>query len=64
MEDAHGRQEAPVEVRPMRDKPQAKYDRSCLDCDHIVAKRGWPWCSHFDKTTSLEVNGCHGFTPR
>lgn len=64
LEDIERRKEAPVQVRPMRGEPQEKDNRSCLDCDHLIARRGFPHCTAYDKPTSLEVNWCHGYTAR
>lgn len=64
MEDHAKRDEAPVQVRPMRGEPEEQDSRSCLDCDYLIARMGWPHCSFFDKTTSLNVNGCTQYTER
>lgn len=64
MENVAGRKEAPVEVRDVRGEPSDKTARSCLDCDHLIARGGWPHCNFYDKTTSLEIKPCSGFARR
>jgi hypothetical protein len=64
MENITGRETEALEVRPVRGESPEKDGRSCLDCDHLIARRGFPHCVIFDKTTSLEVNWCSGYTPR
>jgi hypothetical protein len=64
MENITGRKEAPVEVRDVRGESQAEDDRTCLECDHLIARGGWPHCNFYNKTTSLEVKNCSSFTKR
>lgn len=64
MENNRQRQEAQVEVPAMRGGSQKEDDRTCLDCDNLIARGGWPHCMFYDKTTSLEVKNCSGFTKR
>ena len=64
MENDRRRQEAQVEVPAMRGGSQKEDDRTCLDCDNLIARGGWPHCMFYDKTTSLEVKNCSGFTKR
>ncbi len=64
MENDRQRQEAKVEVPAMRGGSQKEDDRTCLDCDNLIARGGWPHCMFYDKTTSLEVKNCSGFTKR
>ena len=64
MEDDGQRKEAPVEVPAMRGGSQEADGRTCLDCDNLIARGGWPHCMFYDKTTSLEVKNCSGFTQR
>lgn len=64
MENNGQRQETPVQVRSVRGESKGEDTRSCLDCDYLIARMGWPHCSFFDKTTSLNVNGCTQYTER
>lgn len=64
MENNRQRQEAQVEVPAMRGGSQKEDDRTCLECDNLIARGGWPHCMFYDKTTSLEVKNCSGFTKR
>lgn len=64
MENDRQRQKAQVEVPAMRGGSQKEDDRTCLDCDNLIARGGWPHCMFYDKTTSLEVKNCSGFTKR
>ncbi len=64
MEDDGQRKEAPVEVPAMRRGSQEADGRTCLDCDNLIARGGWPHCMFYDKTTSLEVKNCSGFAQR
>ena len=64
MENNRQRQETQVEVPAMRGSSQEADGRTCLDCDNLIARGGWPHCMFYDKTTSLEVKNCSGFTQR
>lgn len=64
MEDHGQRAPAQIQVRAMRGESEGEDTRSCLDCDYLIARMGWPHCSFFDKTTSLDVNGCSQYTER